>query len=172
MCVAFVLFDGSSSREMRNRAEKQRRDKFNSYISEMGSLVSVVASAPRKLDKTSTLRLCANFIRIHQSEHKSAPLLALVVLHSANTLSVYLSFFFFFSPFPPPSLSLSLSVSLSISLSISLSACPIAWPVYFSFLLKCNLLLCRAGENVCLKWCLILDRWNEVKVGASCRAVS
>jgi len=57
----------SSSREMRNRAEKQRRDKFNSYISEMGSLVSVVASAPRKLDKTSTLRLCANFIRIHQN---------------------------------------------------------------------------------------------------------
>jgi len=57
----------SSSREMRNRAEKQRRDKFNSYISEMGSLVSVVSTAPRKLDKTSTLRLCANFIRIHQN---------------------------------------------------------------------------------------------------------
>ncbi|XP_046657851.1 neuronal PAS domain-containing protein 2-like [Daphnia pulicaria] len=57
----------SSSREMRNRAEKQRRDKLNAYISELYSLVPSVAAAPRKLDKTSTLRLSANFLRIHQN---------------------------------------------------------------------------------------------------------
>ena len=53
---------------MRNRAEKQRRDKLNAYISELYSLVPSAASAPRKLDKTSTLRLSANFLRIHQSK--------------------------------------------------------------------------------------------------------
>ncbi|KAI9552656.1 Methoprene-tolerant [Daphnia sinensis] len=57
----------SSSREMRNRAEKQRRDKLNAYISELYSLVPSAAAAPRKLDKTSTLRLSANFLRIHQN---------------------------------------------------------------------------------------------------------
>ena len=65
----FSLF--SSSREMRNRAEKQRRDKLNAYISELYSLVPSAASAPRKLDKTSTLRLSANFLRIHQSKSLS-----------------------------------------------------------------------------------------------------
>lgn len=65
--VAF-LFIRSSSREMRNRAEKQRRDKLNAYISELYSLVPSAAAAPRKLDKTSTLRLSANFLRIHQSK--------------------------------------------------------------------------------------------------------
>ena len=58
----------SSSREMRNRAEKQRRDKLNAYISELYTLVPSAAAAPRKLDKTSTLRLSANFLRIHQSK--------------------------------------------------------------------------------------------------------
>lgn len=53
---------------MRNRAEKQRRDKLNAYISELYSLVPSAAAAPRKLDKTSTLRLSANFLRIHQSK--------------------------------------------------------------------------------------------------------
>jgi hypothetical protein len=63
-----LLFIRSSSREMRNRAEKQRRDKLNAYISELYSLVPSAAAAPRKLDKTSTLRLSANFLRIHQSK--------------------------------------------------------------------------------------------------------
>ena len=54
---------------MRNRAEKQRRDKLNAYISELYSLVPSAAAAPRKLDKTSTLRLSANYLRIHQSEY-------------------------------------------------------------------------------------------------------
>lgn len=56
---------------MRNRAEKQRRDKLNAYISELYSLVPSAAAAPRKLDKTSTLRLSANFLRIHQSKMNS-----------------------------------------------------------------------------------------------------
>ena len=73
MFSAFLL-NLSSSREMRNRAEKQRRDKLNAYISELYSLVPSAAAAPRKLDKTSTLRLSANFLRIHQSECCLSPL--------------------------------------------------------------------------------------------------
>lgn len=63
---------------MRNRAEKQRRDKLNAYISELYTLVPSAASAPRKLDKTSTLRLSANFLRLHQS--KSALYFVVVVV--------------------------------------------------------------------------------------------
>lgn len=68
-----LFVSDSSSREMRNRAEKQRRDKLNAYISELYNLVPSAASAPRKLDKTSTLRLSANFLRIHQSEFLFGP---------------------------------------------------------------------------------------------------
>lgn len=66
--IVLLFYLRSSSREMRNRAEKQRRDKLNAYISELYSLVPSAAAAPRKLDKTSTLRLSANFLRIHQSK--------------------------------------------------------------------------------------------------------
>ncbi|XP_065584680.1 circadian locomoter output cycles protein kaput-like isoform X4 [Artemia franciscana] len=56
----------SSSRIMRNIAEKQRRDKLNGFISELGSIVPFVANAPRKLDKISTLRLAASYLRLNQ----------------------------------------------------------------------------------------------------------
>ncbi|XP_065584678.1 protein cycle-like isoform X2 [Artemia franciscana] len=51
---------------MRNIAEKQRRDKLNGFISELGSIVPFVANAPRKLDKISTLRLAASYLRLNQ----------------------------------------------------------------------------------------------------------
>jgi len=57
----------SSSRLMRNLAEKMRRDKLNMYISELSSLVPIVAMATKRMDKTSVLRLSANFLRIHLS---------------------------------------------------------------------------------------------------------
>ncbi|XP_046391132.1 aryl hydrocarbon receptor nuclear translocator-like protein 2 isoform X3 [Ischnura elegans] len=57
----------SSSRVMRNLAEKMRRDKLNTYISELATLVPWVSSSPRRLDKTSILRLSANYLRMHKT---------------------------------------------------------------------------------------------------------
>ncbi|XP_065557066.1 basic helix-loop-helix ARNT-like protein 1 isoform X2 [Artemia franciscana] len=57
----------SSSRLMRNIAEKQRRDKLNGFINELSALVPTVAQAPRKLDKTSILRLAASYLRFYQN---------------------------------------------------------------------------------------------------------
>ncbi|ODN03927.1 Aryl hydrocarbon receptor nuclear translocator-like protein 1 [Orchesella cincta] len=44
-----------------------RRDKLNTYISELSTLVPIVAMATKRMDKTSVLRLSANFLRIHLS---------------------------------------------------------------------------------------------------------
>lgn len=52
---------------MRNLAEKMRRDKLNMYIAELSTLVPIVAMATKRMDKTSVLRLSANFLRIHLS---------------------------------------------------------------------------------------------------------
>lgn len=56
---------------MRNLAEKMRRDKLNMYIAELSSLVPIVAMATKRMDKTSVLRLSANFLRIHLSKNFS-----------------------------------------------------------------------------------------------------
>ncbi|XP_031346427.1 aryl hydrocarbon receptor nuclear translocator-like protein 1 isoform X1 [Photinus pyralis] len=57
----------SSSREMRNRAEKMRRDKLNSFIGELATLVPMVARSAKRMDKTSILRLTATHLRIYQT---------------------------------------------------------------------------------------------------------
>ncbi|KAL3280019.1 hypothetical protein HHI36_017527 [Cryptolaemus montrouzieri] len=57
----------SNSREMRNRAEKMRRDKLNSYIGELATLVPMVAKSSKRMDKTSILRLTATHLRIYQT---------------------------------------------------------------------------------------------------------
>lgn len=58
----------SSSREMRNMAEKMRRDKLNNYVAEIAGIVPLGsgASASKRIDKTSVLRLAANYIRMHK----------------------------------------------------------------------------------------------------------
>ncbi|XP_071519226.1 uncharacterized protein [Panulirus ornatus] len=56
----------SSSREMRNMAEKMRRDKLNYYISELAGIVPLGSGANKRIDKTSVLRLAANYIRMHK----------------------------------------------------------------------------------------------------------
>ncbi|XP_024085192.1 aryl hydrocarbon receptor nuclear translocator-like protein 1 isoform X2 [Cimex lectularius] len=56
----------SSTREIRNKAEKQRRDKLNQFINELAMLVPMVSSSAKRLDKTSILRLSATFLRMHQ----------------------------------------------------------------------------------------------------------
>ncbi|XP_063393388.1 neuronal PAS domain-containing protein 2-like isoform X2 [Cydia fagiglandana] len=53
-------------REVRNRAEKQRRDKLNQSIYELASMVPPVVASSRKIDKTGVLRLTAHFLRSHQ----------------------------------------------------------------------------------------------------------
>ncbi|XP_059054469.1 hypoxia-inducible factor 1-alpha-like [Achroia grisella] len=53
-------------REIRNKAEKQRRDKLNQSISELASMVPPVVAASRKIEKTGVLRLTAHYLRAHQ----------------------------------------------------------------------------------------------------------
>ncbi|OWR51919.1 methoprene-tolerant protein-2 [Danaus plexippus plexippus] len=57
---------GESPREVRNKAEKQRRDKMNQSISRLATIVPTVVRPGRKLDKTSILRLTAHYLRSHQ----------------------------------------------------------------------------------------------------------
>lgn len=57
----------SNSREQRNKAEKQRRDKLNSFITELACLVPMVFNSPKRMDKTSILRLSATHLRIYQT---------------------------------------------------------------------------------------------------------
>lgn len=54
---------------MRNRAEKMRRDKLNSYIGELATLVPLVSGSAKRMDKTSILRLTATHLRIYQSKY-------------------------------------------------------------------------------------------------------
>ncbi|XP_072930598.1 uncharacterized protein [Epargyreus clarus] len=55
-----------SPRELRNRAEKQRRDKLNQSISLLATIVPPVVAMPRKIDKTTIMRLTAHYLRSHQ----------------------------------------------------------------------------------------------------------
>ncbi|KAL0902324.1 hypothetical protein ABMA27_000221 [Loxostege sticticalis] len=57
---------GDNPREIRNKAEKQRRDKLNQSIGELASMVPPVVAASRKIDKTGVLRLTAHYLRAHQ----------------------------------------------------------------------------------------------------------
>nr|QCC26555.1 methoprene-tolerant [Harmonia axyridis] len=57
----------SNSREMRNKAEKLRRDKLNSYIGELAKMVPTVAKSPKRMDKTSILRLSAAHLRVYHT---------------------------------------------------------------------------------------------------------
>jgi hypothetical protein len=58
----------SYSRQNRNMMEKHRRDKMNAHISNLALLVPTVANSPKKMDKTSILRLTAAFLRLHKCE--------------------------------------------------------------------------------------------------------
>ncbi|XP_054727852.1 uncharacterized protein LOC129237260 [Anastrepha obliqua] len=54
----------NSGREARNRAEKNRRDKLNRCIQELSTMVPHVAESPKRVDKTTTLRLSAHYLRV------------------------------------------------------------------------------------------------------------
>lgn len=51
---------------LRNMAEKQRRDKLNTYISELAALLPMVSNSPKRMDKTSILRSAATFLRMNR----------------------------------------------------------------------------------------------------------
>jgi Helix-loop-helix DNA-binding domain len=53
---------------MRNRAEKQRRDKLNTYIAELAQINPYISESNKKMDKTSVLRLSAALMRLHKCE--------------------------------------------------------------------------------------------------------
>ncbi|CAH0398413.1 unnamed protein product [Chilo suppressalis] len=55
----------ASDRESRIIAEKQRRSQYNAHITQLTALLSDIVHAPRKVDKTSVLRLAANKLRVH-----------------------------------------------------------------------------------------------------------
>lgn len=61
-----------NGREARNLAEKHRRDKLNASIGELAKMVPHVADSPRRLDKTSVLRLTTHGLRLHYVFGKSA----------------------------------------------------------------------------------------------------
>lgn len=58
----------SSSRELRNKAEKIRRDRLNGLIEEMKSLVPIICNKNHKSEKkrSNILRLTANYLKISQ----------------------------------------------------------------------------------------------------------
>ncbi|XP_016662822.1 circadian locomoter output cycles protein kaput isoform X2 [Acyrthosiphon pisum] len=56
--------DKSSSRESRNLAEKNRRQKLNKFITDLTELVPLISNSSKKVEKTSVLRLSAAFLRL------------------------------------------------------------------------------------------------------------
>jgi len=56
----------SSSRELRNKAEKMRRDRLNGLIEEMRALVPMICNKTKKSETTRSaiLRLTANYLRV------------------------------------------------------------------------------------------------------------
>lgn len=64
--LCFVLCYRENPREVRNRAEKMRRDRLNQSVADLASMVPPVVAARRKLDKTTVLRLTAHYLRAHQ----------------------------------------------------------------------------------------------------------
>ncbi|XP_034254638.1 neuronal PAS domain-containing protein 1-like isoform X2 [Thrips palmi] len=57
--------DMGSSRLLRNKAEKQRRDRVAKLVNEMGEKVPLVKQCAKRPDKITILRLSASFLRQH-----------------------------------------------------------------------------------------------------------
>ncbi|XP_054726986.1 uncharacterized protein LOC129236786 [Anastrepha obliqua] len=68
-----VVGGAHSSREARNLAEKNRRDKLNASIQELASMVPHVASSTRRPDKTGILRSATHGLRLQYVFGKSVP---------------------------------------------------------------------------------------------------
>ena len=65
MSVRSFFFSANSARQARNAAEKQRRDKLNTFINDLANIVPFTPYANKRLDKISILRLSAAYLRLH-----------------------------------------------------------------------------------------------------------
>lgn len=65
LCSSSPCYCSTNGREARNRAEKNRRDKLNTSIQELATIVPHVADSPRRVDKTAVLRLAAHGFRLN-----------------------------------------------------------------------------------------------------------
>ena len=61
----FFFYSANLVRQARNAAEKQRRDKLNTFINDLANAVPFTPYANKRLDKISILRLSAAYLRLH-----------------------------------------------------------------------------------------------------------
>lgn len=54
---------------MRNLAEKHRRTKLNTCITELSQLVPLISNSSKKVEKTSVLRLSAAYLRLNRRKY-------------------------------------------------------------------------------------------------------
>lgn len=71
--MSFAFISGSSNgRAQRNQAEKNRRDKLNKSVQQLGCHVRPIAGTSKRVDKTAILRLSAHGLRIEYSKSPHA----------------------------------------------------------------------------------------------------
>lgn len=79
----FKFLFRDNPREIRNRAEKMRRDRLNQSVAELAAMVPPVVAARRKIDKTTVLRLTAHYLRAHQyGQYTVSKTIEIIVLYN------------------------------------------------------------------------------------------